>query len=88
MESWITIEGEFLCEWPRATRKGQWSTNPDHLPDNYKGFTQWNAPYFIQKAQLIGKNTEDCYSYDSQIQTITYIFVLHLSTFLFYNKHI
>lgn len=31
------------------------------LPDNYKGFThftQWNAPYFIQKAQLIGKNTE------------------------------
>ena len=53
-----SLTGEFLCEWPRATRKGQWSTNPDHLPDNYKGFTQWNGPYFIQKAQLIGKNTE------------------------------
>lgn len=53
-----SLAGEFLCEWPRATRKDQWSTNPDHLPDNYKGFTQWNAPYFIQKAQLIGKNTE------------------------------
>ena len=53
-----SLAGEFLCEWPRATRKGQWSTNPDHLPDNYKGFTQWNAPYFIQKAKLIGKNTE------------------------------
>ena len=53
-----SLAGEFLCEWPRATRKGQWSTNPEHLPDNYKGFTQWNAPYFIQKAQLIGKNTE------------------------------
>ena len=53
-----SLTGEFLCEWPRATRKGQWSTNPDHLPDNYKGFTQWNAPYFIQKAKLIGKNTE------------------------------
>lgn len=53
-----SLAGEFLCEWPRATRKGQWSTNPDHLPDNYKGFTQWNAPYFIQKAQLIGRNTE------------------------------
>ena len=53
-----SLAGEFLCEWPRATRKGQWSTTPDHLPDNYKGFTQWNAPYFIQKAQLIGKNTE------------------------------
>ena len=53
-----SFAGEFLCEWPRATRKGQWSTNPEHLPDNYKGFTQWNGPYFIQKAQLIGKNTE------------------------------
>lgn len=50
-----SLTGEFLCEWPRATRKGQWSTNPEHLPDNYKGFTQWNGPYFIQKAQLIGK---------------------------------
>lgn len=53
-----SLSGEFLCEWPRATRKGQWSTNPEHLPDNYKGFTQWNGPYFIQKAQLVGKNTE------------------------------
>lgn len=52
-----SLSGEFLCEWPRATRKGQWSTNPEHSPDNYKGFTQWNGPYFIQKAQLIGKNT-------------------------------
>jgi transposase len=53
-----SLAGEFLCEWPRATRKGQWSTNPEHLPDNYKGFTQWNGPYFIQKAQLVGRNTE------------------------------
>ena len=53
-----SLAGEFLCEWPRATRKGQWSTNPEHLPDNYKGFTLWNGPYFIQKAQLIGRNTE------------------------------
>lgn len=53
-----SLAGEFLCEWPRATRKGQWSTNPAHLPDHCKGFTQWNGPYFIQKAQLIGKNTE------------------------------
>jgi hypothetical protein len=45
-------------EWSRATRKSQWSTNPEHLPENYKGFSQWNAAYFIQKASLIGKNTE------------------------------
>ena len=53
-----SLTGEYLCEWPRATRKGQWSTNPNHLPDTYKGFSQWNGPYFIQKAQLVGKNTE------------------------------
>lgn len=53
-----SLAGEFICEWPRATRKGQWSTDPEHLPDNYKGFTQWNGPYFIQKAQLVGRNTE------------------------------
>ena len=53
-----SLSGEFVCEWPRATRKGQWSTNPEHLPENYKGFTQWNATYFIQKASLVGKNTE------------------------------
>lgn len=35
-----SLTGEFLYEWPRATRKGQWSTDPEHLPENYKGFTQ------------------------------------------------
>lgn len=53
-----SLTGDFLYEWPRATSKGQWSTNPEHLPENYKGFTQWNGPYFIQKASLVGKNTE------------------------------
>ena len=53
-----SLAGEFLYEWPRAIRKGQWSTDPEHLPENYKGFTQWNGPYFIQKASLVGKNTE------------------------------
>ena len=48
-----------LCEWPRATRNGQWMTNPDHLPQNYKGFTEWNSTYFIQKALTIGPNTAE-----------------------------
>lgn len=53
-----SLAGEFICEWPRATRKGQWSTDPEHLPENYKGFTQWNAEYFIKKASLVGEHTE------------------------------
>lgn len=53
-----SLAGEFICEWPRATRKGQWSTDPEHLPENYKGFTQWNAEYFIKKASHVGEYTE------------------------------
>jgi transposase len=53
----FSLEGEFICEWPRAIRKGQWSTNPDHLPVNYKGFSEWNAAYFTRKAMTIGPNT-------------------------------
>jgi transposase len=50
-------EGQFICEWPRAVRKGQWSTNPEHLPDNYKNFSEWSAAYFIRKAMTVGPNT-------------------------------
>lgn len=51
--------GHLLCEWPRATHKGQWMTNPEHLPRNFKGFSEWNSTYFIQKALTIGPNTAD-----------------------------
>ena len=51
--------GIALCEWPRATRKGQWMTDPEHLPKNFKGFSEWNSAYFIQKALAIGPNTTD-----------------------------
>ena len=53
-----SVTGDFICEWPRATSKGQWFTNPEHLPDSYRGFTQWNADFFIRKAALVGPNTE------------------------------
>ena len=51
--------GQSLCEWPRASYKGQWMTNPEHLPQNFKGFSEWNSTYFIQKALTIGPNTAD-----------------------------
>ena len=51
--------GQPLCEWPRAHYKGQWMTNPEHLPQNFKGFSEWNSTYFIQKALTIGPNTAD-----------------------------
>lgn len=50
-------EGEFICQWPRATSKSQWLTDPNHLPPNYKELSEWNGTYFTQKAMTIGPNT-------------------------------
>lgn len=50
-------EGAFICQWPRATSRSQWSTDPNHLPANYKELSEWNGTYFIQKAMTIGPNT-------------------------------
>ena len=51
-------EGAFICEWPRATAKSQWSTDPNHLPASYREMSEWNGTYFTRKAMTIGPNTE------------------------------
>ncbi len=53
----FSLEGDFICEWPRAIHKGQWSTNPEHLPANHRDLAEWNAAYFTRKAMTIGPNT-------------------------------
>lgn len=55
----FSMEGEMLTEWPRARYKGEWCTNPDHLPKNYKDFSEWNSTYFIRKASTVGINTTE-----------------------------
>ena len=50
-------EGTFICEWPRATSRGQWSTDPKHLPENYREMSEWNGAYFTRRAMTIGPNT-------------------------------
>lgn len=50
-------QGAFICEWPRATAKSQWSTDPDHLPPNYKELSEWNGTYFTRKAMTVGPST-------------------------------
>ena len=50
-------EGAFICEWLRATAKSQWSTDPNHLPANYREIPEWNGTYFTRKAMTIGPNT-------------------------------
>ncbi len=51
-------EGLPICQWPRATAKGQWLTDPNHLPANYREVSEWNGTYFIRKAMTVGPNTE------------------------------
>ena len=52
-------EGEFICEWPRATSRSQWSTDPSHLPENYREISEWNGTYFTRRAMTIGPNTAE-----------------------------
>lgn len=51
--------GKYICEHQRATRKGQWCTNPEHLPKSYNDYREWNAEFFISKAMTVGPNTVD-----------------------------
>ena len=43
-----------------STSQGrEWHTNPEHLPQNYRDFSEWNSTYFIRKASLVGVNTSE-----------------------------
>lgn len=52
-----SLKGELIVRWPRATRRGEWLTNPEHLPDTYKQMSEWNATFFLKKAITVGPNT-------------------------------
>ena len=52
-----SLSGEFICEWPRAIHKGQWSTDPKHLPSSYNNYGEWSSTYFLNKAVSVGPNT-------------------------------
>ena len=52
-----TKEGKLICQWPRATSRSQWSTDPSHLPPDYREFSEWNGTYFTKKAMTVGPNT-------------------------------
>ena len=52
-----SVKGELIVSWRRATHRGEWLTDPSHLPENYKQMSEWNATYFTRKAMTIGPNT-------------------------------
>ncbi len=54
-----TRQGKPLAEWPRAQYKGQWFTDPNHLPANFKEMAEWNSAFFIRRAMTIGPHTTE-----------------------------
>lgn len=52
-----SLKGELIASWRRASHRGEWLTDPNHLPDSYKQMSEWNATYFIKKAMTVGPNT-------------------------------
>ena len=52
-----SMKGELIVSWRRASRRGEWLTDPAHLPESYKQMSEWNATYFTRKAMTVGPNT-------------------------------
>lgn len=50
-------DGVLICRWPRATSRSQWSTDPNHLPANYREMSEWNGTTFTRRAMTVGPNT-------------------------------
>lgn len=47
-----------ICSHPRLYgRLGQYSTVTDHMPEEHKKYTQWNAARFISWGESVGPNT-------------------------------
>ena len=38
-----SMKGELIVSWRRASRRGEWLTDPAHLPESYKQMSEWNA---------------------------------------------
>lgn len=55
----FSLTGDLLAEWPRASHKGDWCTNPEHLPKNYRDFSEWSSTHFIRKAATVGPNATE-----------------------------
>lgn len=51
------LSGELIVSWPRATHRGEWKTDPSHLPTKYREISEWNATFFTKKAMTVGPYT-------------------------------
>lgn len=52
------VTGAVICSHRRAGRKGEWVTDPTHLPKEFHSYRDWSPEFFMRKAALIGQYTE------------------------------
>lgn len=53
----VTADGRRIAIHERAQRKGEYRTNPDHMPDAHRDFAEWNGDRFRSWARDIGDAT-------------------------------
>ena len=54
----VFFQGSRICSHPRLYgRDGQYSTVTEHMPEEHKKYTQWNAKRFLSWAESIGPHT-------------------------------
>jgi len=55
----VFADGLRICAHPRLYGKsGQYSTNPEHMPEKHRKYGEWNSERFIKWARSIGEHTE------------------------------
>lgn len=47
-----------ITEWTRASHKGEYRTDPEHLPPSFSEYNSWSEPYFLSIASRIGPLTK------------------------------
>lgn len=65
-----TKEGKLICQWPRATSKSQWSTDPSHRPPGLQGVFRMERHLFHQEGHDRGaehRRSDSAYPYQSQV---------------------
>lgn len=53
-----TEKGSLITEWTRASHKGEYRTDPEHLPPSFSEYNSWTEPYFLSIASRIGPLTK------------------------------
>lgn len=54
----VTCDGKRIAIHQRAFRKGEYRTNPDHMPDAHRDFAEWDGARFRRWAAEVGASTE------------------------------